>query len=97
MKAQHWLSRQYFGGIVTGIGFGIIVTLTLINPIWAPLEHKPDDGTRPLVSTRDLVHDWSMVGVFICFFVGDFIAKGGYQRRSKEKRVSQPRTPPIQS
>ena len=44
MKA-HWLSRQYFGGIVAGIGLGIIVTQTLINPIWAPLEHKPADGT----------------------------------------------------
>jgi hypothetical protein len=79
MKTQHWLTRQYFGGVIEGIGWGILLSIIIMNRMSA----SPENSN--LVSNRGLVTTWGTISFFACFTVGEFIARGAYKRRSNKK------------
>jgi hypothetical protein len=79
MKTQHYLTRHFFGGVVTGIGLGIMLSILIMSRMLASPENLK------LISDRGLMATWGMIAVWVCYFVGEFIARGGYKRRSNKK------------
>ena len=79
MKTQHWFTRQYIGGVVEGIGWGILLSTIVMNRMSVPPENS--NG----ITDRWLFTNWGVIVFFACFTVGECIARGAYKRRSTHK------------